>query len=69
MKLSRHQWPLVTEDIQDACLQRLTVRARFNEGLPEELATKVVEQFHNERQGGAARRSRLINQVKPWLPR
>ena len=48
MKLSEHPWPLVTEDIQDGCLQRLTARARFNEGLPEELATKVVEQFHSE---------------------
>ena len=48
MKLSGHKWPLVTEDIQDGCLQRLTARARFNEGLPEELATKVVEQFHTE---------------------
>ena len=48
MKLSGHRWPLVTEDIQDGCLQRLTARARFNEGLPQELATKVVEQFHNE---------------------
>jgi hypothetical protein len=43
MKLSGHRWPLVTEDIQDGCLQRLTARARFNEGLPEELAFKVVE--------------------------
>lgn len=48
MKLSAYQWPLVTEDIQDGCLQRLTARARFNEGLPQELATKIVEQFHNE---------------------
>jgi hypothetical protein len=48
MKLSGHRWPLITEDIQDGCLQRLTARARFNEGLPQELATKVVEQFHNE---------------------
>ena len=48
MKLIGHRWPLITEDIQDGCLQRLTARARFNEGLPEELATKVVEQFHNE---------------------
>jgi hypothetical protein len=48
MKLSGHQWPLVTEDIQDGCLQRLTARARFNDGLPQELANKVVEQFHNE---------------------
>ena len=48
MKLSGHQWPLVTEDIQDGCLQRLTARARFNEGLPQELANKLVEQFHAE---------------------
>ena len=48
MKLSEHPWPLVTEDIQDGCLQRLTARARFNEGLPQELATKLVQEFHNE---------------------
>jgi hypothetical protein len=48
MKISGHQWPLVTEDIQDGCLQRLTARVRFNEGLPKDLATQVVEQFHNE---------------------
>ena len=48
MKLAGHNWPLITEDIQDGCLQRLTARARFNEGLPEDLANKVVEQFHNE---------------------
>lgn len=48
MKLSGHEWPLITEDIQDGCLQRLTARARFNEGLPQELATKLVEQFHTE---------------------
>lgn len=48
MKLSGHQWPLVTEDIEDGCLQRLTAHARFNEGLPQELATKVLEQFHTE---------------------
>lgn len=48
MKLSGHQWPLVTEDIQDGCLQRLTARARFNEGLPQELANRVIELFHTE---------------------
>jgi hypothetical protein len=47
MKLSGHPWPLVTEDIQDDCLQRLTARARFNEGLPQEPATKAVEQFRS----------------------
>ena len=34
--------------VGQSCLQRLTARARFNEGLPEDLANKVVEQFHNE---------------------
>ncbi len=48
MKLSGHKWPLITEDIQDGCLQRLTARARFNEGLPHELATKLVQEFHTE---------------------
>ena len=48
MRLSGHQWPLITEDIQDGCLQRLMARARFNKGLPQELATKLVEQFHTE---------------------
>lgn len=48
IKLSGHQWPLVTEDIQEGCLQRLTARARFNEGLPQELATKLVDE-HAER--------------------
>jgi hypothetical protein len=48
MKLSGHAWPLVTEDIQEGCLQRLTARARFNEGLPADLANKVVQQFCDE---------------------
>jgi hypothetical protein len=48
MKVSGHTWPLITEDIQDGCLQRLTARARFNEGLPQELATKLVQEFHTE---------------------
>jgi hypothetical protein len=48
MKLSGHQWPVVTEDIQEACLQRLTARARFNEGLPPELVAQIVQQFCDE---------------------
>jgi hypothetical protein len=48
MKLSGHEWPLVTEDIQEGCLQRLTARARFSEGLPADLANKVVQQFCDE---------------------
>ena len=48
MKLSSHGWPLITEDIQDGCLQRLTARARFNEGLPSELTAQVVQRFCDE---------------------
>jgi hypothetical protein len=48
MKLSGHAWPIVTEDIQEKCMQRLTARARFNEGLPGDLATKAVQQFCDE---------------------
>jgi hypothetical protein len=48
MKRSGHAWPIVTEDVQDRCMQRLTARARFNEGLPGDLANQVVEQFCDE---------------------
>ena len=48
MKRSGHVWPIVSEDVQDRCLQRLTARARFNEGLPRELADQLVQQFCDE---------------------
>jgi hypothetical protein len=48
MKCSGHAWPIVTEDLQDRCMQRLTARARFNDGLPGELADQVVQQFCDE---------------------
>jgi len=48
MKLSGHKWPAVTEDIQEGCLQRLTARARFNEGLPAARATQTVQQYCDE---------------------
>ncbi len=48
MKHSGHVWPIVSEDVQDRCMQRLTARARFNEGLPGGLADQVVQQFCDE---------------------
>ena len=48
MKRSGHEWPIVSEDVQDRCLLRLTARARFNEGLPGDLANQVVQQFCDE---------------------
>lgn len=48
MKFSCMAWSVVTEEIQEECLQRLTARVRFNEGLPGELAVKVIRQFCDE---------------------
>ena len=48
MKRSGHAWPVVSEDVQDRCMQRLTARARFNEGLPGDLAQQMVQQFCDE---------------------
>jgi len=48
MKRSRHHWDMVTMDLQEACMDRLTARMRFNDGLPAELAATVVTQFCNE---------------------
>jgi len=48
MKRSGHTWPIVPEAVQETCMQRLTARARFNEGLPGELANQVVQQFCDE---------------------
>lgn len=67
MKRSGRTWPIVSEAVQETCVQRLTAHARFNDGLPGELANQVVQQFcdeHPERYllafvYGYARRSRL----------
>lgn len=48
MKRSVSAWPTISESVQETCLQRLTARARFNEGLPDQLAAKVVKQFCDE---------------------
>lgn len=48
MKRSGHAWPTITEKMQEQCLQRLTARMRFNEGLPAQLADQITRQFCNE---------------------
>ncbi|MEY2893037.1 MAG: hypothetical protein RJA98_2945 [Pseudomonadota bacterium] len=48
MKRSGHVWPTITEQMQEQCLQRLTARVRFNEGLPVQLADQLTTQFCNE---------------------
>lgn len=52
MKRSGHTWPIVQEEVQEQCMQRLTARMRFNEGLPVQIADRLVKQFcheHSER--------------------
>ena len=52
MKHSGHTWPIVQEDEQERCMQRLTARMRFNEGLPVHMADGLVRRFcdeHSER--------------------
>jgi hypothetical protein len=48
MKRSGHTWPIVQEDMQERCMQRLNARVRFNEGLPAQIADRLVKQFCDE---------------------
>ena len=48
MTASGHRWPLISQDDQDLCLQRLTARVRFAEGLSPELLQQTVAQHISE---------------------
>jgi len=53
MKRSGHTWPVVSEQVQEMCLQRLAGYMRFNEGLPVKTANELVRKFcaeHREQQ-------------------
>lgn len=43
MKSSGRNWPMISEDIQERCLQRLTARSRFIEGLAGALQQRAVQ--------------------------
>lgn len=43
MKMSGHVWPVISEATQERCLQRLTGRVRFTEGLAPELFDQAVQ--------------------------
>lgn len=59
MKRSGHTWPVVSEDVQEVCMQRLTARARFNEGLLGASGLTVLR-----------RASRALPaRVRVWIPR
>jgi hypothetical protein len=48
MKTCGHIWPVITEDIQDVCMRRLTAAIRFVEGLPSESIRESVQQSMGE---------------------
>lgn len=44
MKVSARQWPLISDDIQDICLQRLTGKFQFIEGLDPGSRQRAINQ-------------------------
>jgi hypothetical protein len=48
MKASGHRWPVISQDDQDLCLQRLIARLRFVEGLPPKRLRQAVKQHIHE---------------------
>ena len=42
MTISDSNWPVVSEDVQERCLQRVTGRVRFIEGLSPQLQTQAT---------------------------
>lgn len=44
MKISHHQWPLVTEQLQSNCLQRLAAKARLSQGTSATLRNQAIQQ-------------------------
>jgi cell division protein ZapA (FtsZ GTPase activity inhibitor) len=44
MKMSGHHWPVISEDDQDVCLQRLTGKIRFIEGLDDGVLQRAISQ-------------------------
>ena len=47
MKTSGHRWPVISEDIQEQCLQRLTAKLRSTEGLPADRRQRAVDEWVN----------------------
>jgi hypothetical protein len=52
MKHCGYALPTISEDVQEACLQRLTATMRFTEGVPPDLVEQMITKFcvdHPER--------------------
>jgi hypothetical protein len=48
MKASGHKWPVISEDTQDFCLNRLTGSVRLSEGLPTASLQQSIQQHIDE---------------------
>ncbi len=48
MKTSGHHWPPISEDAQERCLQRLTGKIGFVEGLSGKMLAKAIQQQIDE---------------------
>lgn len=44
MKISGHQWPLITEQLQSDCLQRLAAKLHFSQGVSTALREQALQQ-------------------------
>jgi len=44
MKMSGHHWPVISEETQDLCMQRVTGKVRFIEGLRADMIQRAVNQ-------------------------
>jgi hypothetical protein len=42
MKISDNSWPVISEDVQERCLKRVSGRVRFIEGLSPQLQTQAT---------------------------
>lgn len=45
MKRCGQDLPLITEDVQETCLQRLTATMKFTEGMPQILIDQMITEF------------------------
>src|SRR5690606_7640051 len=48
MKTSRHTWPVISEDIQESCLRRLTRRIRSTRGSGRRSLQRTIQQYIDE---------------------
>jgi len=57
MKHCGYALPTISEDVQEACLQRLTATMRFTEGVPPDLVEQMITNFALTTRNGTCSRS------------